>query len=116
VFAADALSQDVSVRYQGPQALPPPSATPAEVREFVLHVLWSETHDLVGDCRDDIVRVNRHWDRGGEFLRTASLLEFRIAARSVICGYALFVEAQRLLEAEAKSQVSILFSRSRLVN
>jgi hypothetical protein len=85
----------------------------------VLHTLCSEAHDLVRGSRPKIVRIHRDWDRGGEFLRTASLLEMRIVTRSVSCGYALFVEAQRLMEAEARepeSQVSILFNRSRLVN
>jgi hypothetical protein len=109
------------VRYAGPQALPPPSATPTEVREFVLHALCMETHDLLGNFQDDIVRLYQEWGRGGLFLRTASHGELKAAAGNDLFGYVLHFEVKRLQEAEAKateakSQVRALFSRSRLVN
>ncbi|KAA8898803.1 hypothetical protein FN846DRAFT_909906 [Sphaerosporella brunnea] len=94
--------EDVSVRYEGPQALPPPSATPSEAREFVLHVLCTESHQLLGDFRDDIVRLYQEWDRGGEFVRTASHQELKNAAG--LFGYVLHFEISRLKEAEKKSQ------------
>jgi hypothetical protein len=103
------------VRYAGPQALPPPSATPTEVREFVLHALCTESHDLLGNFQDDIVRLYQEWGRGGLFLRTASHGELKAAAGNATFGYVLHHEVKRLQEAEAtetKSQVRTLFSRS----
>ena len=64
-----------------PGALPPASATPAETREFVLHVLCMEDYGLLPIYREEIVRIYNEWNRGGNFLRNAS--ERELASISV---------------------------------
>jgi hypothetical protein len=53
---------------------------PAEVREFILHVLCMDSCDLRGSQRDDIVRLYQEWNCGGDVLRTASHRELKNAA------------------------------------
>jgi hypothetical protein len=66
--------------------------------------------------RDEIIRIHREWDHGGEFLREATTLELRLLMRNDVCAYALHAEPTRLLGEEDVKMVSILFSRSRLLN
>jgi hypothetical protein len=66
--------------------------------------------------RDEIIRIHGEWDRGGEALREATILELRLLMRNDVCAWALHSEITRLLGEEDGKRVSILFGRSRLVN
>ncbi|KAA8894323.1 hypothetical protein FN846DRAFT_923048 [Sphaerosporella brunnea] len=92
---------NISVRNEPPNALPLPDALPHETREFVLHALCEERHDLVQTDPALVERIYRSWSGDGAYLRSASHAQLKSACHgSSFAAASLAFEIQRLLREE----------------
>ena len=82
--------------------LPPSSASPAEVRDFIVDALCADMFRLLPTYHEEIRHIYDAWTRPGEFLRNAdpTQLQQEIWPCSPILAMILYAKVLRLKAAE----------------